>query len=70
MERFPALIVSMSYGTIIALQSVLTVDYNNNLSITIVVIIAFQVLFINLLNSEQLMFASEVFILNVLKIYF
>lgn len=70
MERFPALIVSMSYGTIIALQSVLTVDYNNNLSITIVVIIAFQVLFINLLNSEQLMFASEVFILNVLKVYF
>lgn len=70
MERFPALIVSMSYGTIIALQSVLTVDYNNNLSITIVVIIAFQVLFINLLNSEQLMFASEVFIINVLNIYF
>lgn len=70
MERFPVLIVSMSYGTIIALQSVLTVDYNNNLSITIVVIIAFQVLFINLLNSEQLMFASEVFILNVLKVYF
>lgn len=70
MERFPALIVSMSYGTITALQSVLTVDYNNNLSITIVVIIAFQVLFINLLNSEQLMFASEVFILNVLKVYF
>lgn len=70
MERFPVLIVSMSYGTITALQSVLTVDYNNNLSITIVVIIAFQVLFINLLNSEQLMFASEVFILNVLKIYF
>lgn len=70
MERFPALIVSMSYGTIIALQSVLTVDYNNNLSIIIVVIIAFQVLFINLLNSEQLMFASEVFIINVLNIYF
>lgn len=70
MERFPVLIVSMSYGTIIALQSVLTVDYNNNLSITIVVIIAFQVLFINLLNSEQLMFASEVFIVNVLKVYF
>lgn len=70
MERFPVLVVSMSYGTIIALQSVLTVDYNNNLSITIVVIIAFQVLFINLLNSEQLMFASEVFILNVLKVYF
>lgn len=70
MERFPVLIVSMSYGTITALQSVLTVDYNNNLSITIVVIIAFQVLFINLLNSEQLMFASEVFILNVLKVYF
>ena len=70
LEWFLGLIVSMSHVTKVALQSVQTVDYNNNLSLSIEVTVAFQVLVINLGNREQLRLISSIFILNALKILF
>lgn len=72
LEWFLGLIVSMSHVTKVALQSVQTVDYNNNLSLSIEVTVAFQVLVGKKKerNREPLRLISSIFILNALKILF
>ena len=60
---FVALIVVMSHAAKVTLQSVQIVDHNNNLSLLIVAIVA---LLISLENRKQLIFLSNIFILNIL----
>ena len=64
---FVALIVVMPHVAKVALQSVQIVDHSNDLSLLIVVTVA---LVINLGNRKQLIFVSNIFILNILKVSF
>ena len=57
----------MSHLVKVALQSVQIVYQSNDLSLLVVVKVA---LVINLGNREQLIFVSNIFILNILKVLF
>ena len=57
----------MSHLMKVALQSVQIVDQRNDLSLLVVVKVA---LVINLGNREQLIFVSNIFFLNLLKVLF
>ena len=61
------LIVVMSHLMKVALQSVQIVDQRNDLLLLTVVKVA---LVINLGNREQLIFVSNIFFLNLLKVLF
>ena len=67
LRSFVALIVVMSHVAKVALQSLQIVDHSNDLSLLIVVTLA---LVINLGNRKPLIFVSNIFILNILKVLF
>ena len=67
LRSFVALIVVMSHVAKVALQSLQIVDHSNDLSLLIVVTLA---LVINLENRKPLIFVSNIFILNILKVLF
>ena len=57
----------MSHVAKVALQSFQIVDHSNDLSLLTVVTVA---LTINLGNRKQLIFVSNIFILNILNVLF